>query len=182
MKNYQYIPRYTYADYAQWEGNWELIYGYPHSMSPSPLKSHQRVGKKLLGKIDELLETETGCKDCELFYELDWIVSKETTVRPDLMIVCGEMKEDFLTFSPTLVIEILSASTTLKDRHIKYELYEAQGVKYYVLINPETKSTEIFELINEKYVSNNSINNFTLHNNCKLSFDICSFVKQLELN
>lgn len=78
---YDFVPLYTYADYKQWEGNWELINGHPHALSPSPLKQHQRVGKKLLVEMDELLETGTGCKDCEVFYELDWIVSNDTIVR-----------------------------------------------------------------------------------------------------
>lgn len=43
MLQEQHIPRYSYADYAQWEGNWELINGYPHAMSPSPALKHQRT-------------------------------------------------------------------------------------------------------------------------------------------
>ncbi len=182
MKAFEYIPRYTYKDYALWEGHWELIDGHPHSMSPSPLKQHQRVGKKLLGVLDELLETGGACKDCEVFYELDWIISDDTTVRPDLMIVCGDMKENFLTFPPTLIIEILSKATSLKDRHIKHKLYETQGVKFYLLVNPDTKTTEIFELINGAYVPNDTISRFALHGNCELAFDIPAFVQGLKLD
>jgi len=36
-------------------------------------------------------------------------------------------------------------------RVLKYRLYQAAGVKYYCIIDPETYSTEIFQLIQNKY-------------------------------
>jgi hypothetical protein len=29
------LPYYTYEDYVQWEGKWELIDGIPYAMSPA---------------------------------------------------------------------------------------------------------------------------------------------------
>lgn len=98
------------------------------------------------------------------------------------MIVCGEFKDDFLKFPPILIIEILSKSTSLKDRHVKHQLYEAQGVKFYILVNPDTQATEIFELVNGEYGQNNTINRFALHGNCELAFDIPAFVQALKLD
>ena len=37
------LPNYTYADYAQWEGRWELMDGVPFAMAPSPSFQHQSV-------------------------------------------------------------------------------------------------------------------------------------------
>jgi hypothetical protein len=34
------LPHYTYADYVQWEGKWEVIDGVPHAMSPAPRPSN----------------------------------------------------------------------------------------------------------------------------------------------
>ena len=98
MKAYEHIPRYTYSDYAQWEGNWELINGYPHAMSPSPARKHQFVCTELVVNIHTTLKKETNCGDCFVYQELDWIISDDTTVRPDIMIVCGKIEGDFLTF------------------------------------------------------------------------------------
>ncbi len=39
-----WLPQYTYTDYEQWEGDWELIYGFPYAMSPSPKRTHQETG------------------------------------------------------------------------------------------------------------------------------------------
>lgn len=43
------LSYYTYADYAQWEGQWELIDGIPYAMSPSPVPKHQRIANKIWG-------------------------------------------------------------------------------------------------------------------------------------
>ncbi|KHF29799.1 hypothetical protein LR68_01584 [Anoxybacillus sp. BCO1] len=39
--NPQSSKLYTYADYIQWEGQWELINGKAYNMSPSPTWEHQ---------------------------------------------------------------------------------------------------------------------------------------------
>lgn len=31
----KHLPHYTYEDYKQWEGRWELIYGIPFAMAPA---------------------------------------------------------------------------------------------------------------------------------------------------
>lgn len=36
------LPHYTYDDYAQWEGRWEIIEGVPYAMSPAPTIKHQQ--------------------------------------------------------------------------------------------------------------------------------------------
>ena len=43
----KYLPNYTYADYCQWEGQWELIEGIPYAMSPLPIIIHQIVNGNL---------------------------------------------------------------------------------------------------------------------------------------
>jgi hypothetical protein len=45
------LPHYTYADYVQWEGQWELIDDIPYAMSPSPVPKHQRIANNLGGRI-----------------------------------------------------------------------------------------------------------------------------------
>jgi len=65
---------------------------------------------------------------------------------PDILIVCGEIRKKYLDFPPILVVEILSPATALKDRHTKYELYQQQGVKYYLIADTDKKTIEIYEL------------------------------------
>lgn len=42
----KYLPKYTYDDYKNWEGKWELIDGIPYAMSPAPRIEHQEVSSK----------------------------------------------------------------------------------------------------------------------------------------
>ncbi len=37
----EYLPKYKYDDYKQWEGKWELIHGIPYAMSPALGFEHQ---------------------------------------------------------------------------------------------------------------------------------------------
>ncbi len=102
----EWLPHYTYQDYAQWEGDWELIFGFPYAMSPSPKRNHQAIERKFIVLVnDALKQAQKGCA-CEIYHGLDWIINDSTVVRPDAMIVCGNFDEDFLNFPPVLIIEI----------------------------------------------------------------------------
>ncbi len=37
------LETYTYNDYKNGEGDWELIYGHPFVLSPSPVGKHQFI-------------------------------------------------------------------------------------------------------------------------------------------
>ena len=167
MKADQIIPRYTYKDYSAWEGNWELIYGYPYAMSPSPRMKHQLTGKKIVRHIDNSLLKNSTC-GCEAVYELDWVIDDSTIVRPDIMIICGPLDGDFLRYPPTLIVEILSETTRFKDRHTKFDLYQQQGVKYYLLADTTKETLEIFELKDNQYRSNDSLKVFDFHGKCQV--------------
>ena len=61
----KYRPYYTYEDYCQWEGRWELIEGMPYAMSPAPIPEHQRVSVLLnfefSSKLPELVIEGKNC-------------------------------------------------------------------------------------------------------------------------
>jgi Uma2 family endonuclease len=50
-----------------------------------------------------------------------------------------------------LVVEVLSKSTENRDRTIKYEDYEAHGVKEYWIIDPTKQTIEQYVLSHKKY-------------------------------
>ncbi len=180
MKEYDFIPLYTYEDYEKWEGKWELIHGHPHAMSPSPVRKHQLLILKLMGVLDN--KVENACKHCKVYFDLDWVISNDTIVRPDIMIVCGEFRENFLRFPPTLIVEVISPATIMKDRNIKFRLYESQKVKYYIIIDPDKKSCDLYELQKENYTQNNNLKEFSLQSDCSISFDIPEYISQLDLD
>jgi Uma2 family endonuclease len=163
----KYIPHYTYEEYAQWEGKWELIEGMPYAMSPAPIPQHQVVNGNLYGIFKESLKR--GCDDCKAYLPIDWKIAEDTIVQPDLLIVCKKIEKKYLDFPPTIVVEILSPSTALNDRGLKFEIYQTQRVKYYLIVDPQFKKIEVYELLNNKYepvAVNPSSYNFILEDNC----------------
>jgi len=139
-----YDPHYSVADYLQWEGDWELWNGTAVAMSPSPLGPHERAAAKLVFQIESCLQAQ-GCP-CATYAGLDWIVSDDTVVRPDVMVVCGSQPGRHLERPPALTIEILSDATAEKDRTAKRSLYELAGVSHYLLVDPIAKTIAWLEL------------------------------------
>ncbi len=169
--NIDYIPHYTYEDYRQWEGRWELIDGVAYAMSPQPHFMHQRVSNKIAAQLENLMK---NCDKCAALLPVDWKISEDTVVQPDNLVVCGEDEGAYLTKPPKIIFEILSSSTAFKDRNIKYKIYESEGVKYYVIVDIDAKVAEVFELINGSYQKLKDAQDVALTfdiNECKIEFD-----------
>jgi len=152
MEKLQYNPGHTIEDYLTWEGEWELWEGVPVSMSPAPNKHHQRVAGALFRQIQDQLEANDRC-DCEALYEVDWHIDKDTVLGPDIVIECEPDDLPVVTRPPALIVEILSPSTAEKDRTAKRIKYAEQGVGYYLLADPATKSLEVLQLVDGAYQS-----------------------------
>lgn len=150
MSQARYIPSYTVEDFQRWEGDWELWQGVPVSMSPAPNRQHQRLAKRLLMLLEQALAEHDDC-DCEALYEVDWHLDKNTVVRPDLLIECEPSELPVVAKPPSLCVEVLSPSTADKDRHAKRALYAEQGVGWYLLADPDTKSLQALRLIDGEY-------------------------------
>lgn len=152
------LPHYTYDDYVHWEGRWELIEGHPIAMSPMPAPLHQQVEGNLFIEFKQSLKE--NCNHCKVYLPLDYKISNDTTLQPDLLIVCEKIQKQYLDFPPALVIEILSPSTALRDRNTKFQIYEQQGVKYFLIVDIDKRSIEINELIDGNYQPKTYINGF----------------------
>jgi Uma2 family endonuclease len=154
-------PTYKYSDYIKWEGDWELIEGYPFAMAPSPLGKHQI----LMGKFIQQLNNELEECECVPYPEFDWIIDENTVVRPDIAIYCEEI-ETYPKTTPKIVIEIISESTAEKDEKIKFKLYEREKVEYYVLVYPDFEKVKIYRLDNKEYDK-------VYEGDSKFKFDLC---------
>jgi Uma2 family endonuclease len=152
------LPYYTYDDYVQWEGKWELIDGIPHAMSPAPTPRHQIIANSLGALFYfELKE----CKHCKVAQAIDFKISEDTVVQPDISVLCRQTTKKFIDFPPALVVEILSPSTALKDRHTKLGLYQQQGVKYFLIISPDAEEAEVYVLEGNEYIMKEKDKSFT---------------------
>ncbi len=139
--------QYTWDDYQAWTDDQrvELIEGQTVAMSPSPGVRHQTLQLKLAGCLDAHFEGKT----CQPFIApLDLKLSHDTVVQPDLMVVCRpeQICPTHIEGAPSLVIEILSESTKVYDRHVKMALYARYGVPEVWLVTAEPGLIEIYQL------------------------------------
>jgi Uma2 family endonuclease len=76
-------------------------------------------------------------------------------VQPDVLFIKAERwpgpGAKFFEGPPDLIVEVLSPATSRVDRHVKFSAYEQAGVPEYWLVNPKTRSVEIFTLSGGEY-------------------------------
>jgi Uma2 family endonuclease len=142
------LPHYTYDDYEKWEGKWEVIDGVPYAMSPLPVPKHQIIAGNLHAEFRLQLKK---CDKCKAYQPIDYLVQDDTILQPDMLIVCGEIVKKYLDFPPALVAEVLSPSTAPKDRFYKFTIYQSQGIRYYLIIDPDLEDAEVYELYDGQY-------------------------------
>jgi len=141
-----YIEHYTYEDYKRWEGEWELIEGFPIAMAPSPVITHQAIAFNVAFELKKNLE----CKECFVVLEEDYIVNEDTILKPDVSLICNENNK-FITKAPEVIVEVISPSTAKKDETIKFEIYQKERVKYYILVYPDFLKAKVYKLHYDKY-------------------------------
>lgn len=113
------------------------------------------------GKISGLLYTALSLhvrKNALGFvgYEKIMISLSRNDYEPDICFFNNEKSKEFADdkmFFPTpdLVIEILSPSTKLRDRGVKFKDYQAHGVNEYWIIDPSDDTLEQYHLFGEEY-------------------------------
>jgi len=142
------VEHYTLADYRQWEGDWELIDGFPCAMAPSPIFAHQTVSAEIHALLHEALE---DCPHCRALYGIDVQFSDDTVVRPDVLVICHEPDGDWITRAPELIFEIISPRTARRDEVTKFQLYREEGVAWYVIVYPDLRKAKVWRLTDGEY-------------------------------
>ena len=132
------------------DGNrYELIEG-EIVVSRAPGLTHQSVSGNLFNGIKNFLtENPLG----EVWATPGVIFDDFNGVMPDLVFVSAERRKEIaagerVTGAPELVVEILSQGTVneRRDRVTKLKLYAKFGVKEYWLVNPASRSIDIYRL------------------------------------
>jgi len=149
------VNQFTYTDYVGWDDNerWELIAGEAYNMTPAPTVVHQEILMELLLQLGNPLKG-TSCKvfPAPLDVRLPLADEKEgdikNVVQPDISVICDKSKldEKGCLGAPDMTVEIISPSTSRKDRMEKFFLYEKVGVKEYWLVYPLERIVEVFSL------------------------------------
>ena len=130
----------------------ELINGH-FFVCESPNPRHQRIVAELLFEIQSYIKKNKG--KCRVYpgpFDVELQVGLPTVVVPDITIVCDPSKinEHGCVGTPDLIMEVLSKSTSGKDRNEKYQVYAKAGVPEYWIINPFNNKVTVFNLPNQQ--------------------------------
>ena len=150
--------RYTYSEYLEWDDDkrWELIDGVPFELSTPPVR-HQEISGRLFVQLATFLKG----KECEVFFapfdvRLNAEGRDDTVVQPDLVVIFDKtiMMETGCKGPPDIVIEILSPSTSIRDKALKLKLYQKSGVREYWIVDTDEKFVHAHILDNSRYYIN----------------------------
>jgi len=151
--------RYTYADYEKWDDDnrYELIDGVVHMMAPAPSQAHQEAGGSLHGQLWAFLRN----KPFKVFQApFDVCLNAggdndSTVIQPDVLVVCDKSKLDGkrCNGAPDMVVEVLSPSTSSRDRLLKFNRYLEAGVREYWIVDTDDKNISVHILKNGEYTT-----------------------------
>ncbi|MCH9740179.1 MAG: Uma2 family endonuclease [Epsilonproteobacteria bacterium] len=143
------LENYTYQDYLDIDQSTkervELIFGKIYMMAGASAE-HQDAVLNLGYILKNFTNSNPKCTPRIAPFDLKLMIQSETSVvQPDVMLFC----ENEL---PCAIFEVLSPSTAYKDKTVKKDLYEQNGVQEYFLVNVGFKIIEKFVLQNGKYI------------------------------
>jgi len=144
------VEYYTYEEYCQWEGRWEMIQGVPLAMAPAPMINHQAIAYEI---AYELKSSSRDCKACVVLGEADWKVSDDTVLKPDVVLICNETNDAYMTKAPEIIVEVISKSTAKRDEVHKFKIYQEEKVKYYVIVYPDDLKAKVYRLDGKEYTN-----------------------------
>lgn len=141
------LTAYDVAELWTQEHRLELIDGILSELAPASFV-HQRAQARLL---KPLFAAETD--DVEIFAAPFDILSEDTAVQPDILVVDRADVADgkHLEAIPLLVVEVLSPSTALRDLNTKFKRYERAGIQSYWVVDPIEPRLIAWELADGSY-------------------------------
>ncbi len=145
---------WTYQDYRELPDDgirYEVLEGRLY-MTPAPSTYHQTLSRRLQYFFYQL---ELRGQGLIFNAPVDLLIPDAQPAQPDL-IYLKPGQESLVTRRgiegvPELVVEILSPTTATVDRTVKLHLYESCGVNRYLLLDPVSRTLEIFRLDGDSY-------------------------------
>lgn len=147
---------WTYEDYLKLpddERRFEIIEGVLY-VTNAPNIDHQFIVSELIQQIGSFARQ----------HQMGYVISapfeihlSETTrpVLPDLIFIRAEKwpgaEASFFQGPPDLLVEVLSPSTRRTDQVVKFSVYEQAGVPEYWIVDPKTRSVQVFVLSGREY-------------------------------
>ena len=121
----------------------------------SPTISHQNIADNIL----IAMKTYARQKKLGKVFSapLDTVLDDGNVYHPDVLFVKKDRyhildeTEEVIIGAPDLVVEVLSKSTAIYDRGDKKDIYEKYGVREYWLIDPKSKTIEVYNFESERF-------------------------------
>ena len=139
----------TYEDYLNTpdDERYELING-ELIMAPSPRWAHQYADMEIGSILHTFVKRHNLGVVCSAPFDV--VLSDTDVVQPDLLFVSRErlhiITADNIQGAPDLAVEILSPSTSARDRGYKRDLYAKHGVKEYWQVDTDAKRITVLSL------------------------------------
>jgi len=143
--------RLTYDDFLRFpdDGQRHELIGGDHYMTPSPNRRHQQLVGRLHVAVAVHLADHPEHGEVYLS-PFDVVFSRWDVVEPDLIFVAGDqlaiLTEKNIVGAPALVVEVASVSTRRRDQQLKRQLFEAQGVREYWMVDPDGDTVTVDRL------------------------------------
>jgi Uma2 family endonuclease len=147
---------WTYADYLRLPDDgrrYEIIEGVLY-VSPAPKYRHQFVAGALFALLWQYVRERGLGVVLSAPFEI-YLSERIRPLQPDIVFLRADVEPsvDASGFdgTPDLAVEILSPSSIRRDRFIKFALYENAGIPEYWIVDPETRSIEVYVWRNGLY-------------------------------
>ena len=132
----------------------ELIDGQIYNLA-APSREHQEIIVELTTIIKNYIKEKGG--DCKVYPSPFAVFLKNDTVyvEPDISVICDKNKLDSKGChdAPDWIIEVLSSGTAHNDMVRKRRLYETGGVREYWIVDPKTKTVQVYNYEEENKTS-----------------------------
>jgi Uma2 family endonuclease len=143
LEVFEQLPEGTLAQFV----NNQII------LSPAPTEPHQKILDKIYRRLGDFVEENNFGETRTAPYDV--YLNRRNAFQPDIVFIATgnlhNIKNNGLHGAPDLVIEILSPATWRLDKEDKKDEYEHSGVKEYWMVDPATKITEGFHLVNGEF-------------------------------
>lgn len=128
----------------------EKINGIIYNMSPGGF-NHATVNSNIHGMLKAKLK---GSLCLPYMENLNLLFDNNDYFIPDIMVLCDRkhITSTGYTGVPKFVVETISPSTAKIDRSVKKARYAQKGVDEYWIIDPRSKSVEVYYLQDTDYV------------------------------
>lgn len=133
------------------EERYEMINGIRYDFTPSPTFDHQVLVTKLSNELYKTCYPNGYIVVAPMDVHLD----TNNIIQPDVIYISNErthiIQGQKIIGAPDLLIEILSPSTSKKDKTIKKDLFEKFGVTEYWIVDPVHYIIDQFVLEDQAY-------------------------------